>query len=459
MSDPNKKTGQRFILIGILFFHSVNTIMDRVAISAAKDDIIADLHISDQMMGYIFGIFALGYALFQVPAGAFADRYGPRKALTWVVTVWSTFTMLTGSAFNTVGMLILRFLFGAGEAGAYPGATRAFFSWLPVKERGIAHGINFSGSRIGAALSLFLMPSLIILVGWRWTFVLNGLVGIVWAAVWLIWFRDSPGDNKKIGPDELKYIEEGRVEEGSSEDKGTFGQIFISRNMLLAMFQYLSSNMTFFICFSWLLPYVTSTWGDEVKAYHAPIPLLVGACANWVSGGLVSAIYKKWGLVASRRVPAIVGFLLGTVGLIAATQTNQLDLFILSFSIAVFGVDMTLSPSWSFCMDIGGKLSGSISASMNMVGNIGSALSAIIFPYFVASVTIPFFAPEAGSGNSFFIFCGVLNSLSILAWMLMNPKRDVNRTLSASAVKFRVTLLAVGITAATIGAIVYKVFF
>lgn len=452
-------TRQRFVLIGILFFHSVNTIMDRVAISAAKDGIISDLKISDQTMGYIFGIFALGYALFQIPSGVFADRYGPRKALAWVVTVWSAFTMLTGAAFNTVSMLVLRFLFGAGEAGAYPGATRAFYSWLPVKERGIAHGINFSGSRIGAALSLFLMPGLIALVGWRWTFVINGLIGIIWAVVWLLWFRDSPRDNEKVNTEELRYIEEGCVEEGSAEDKGSFGQIFISRNMLLAMFQYLSSNMTFFICFSWLLPYVTSTWGDEVKAYHAPIPLLVGACANWVSGGFVSFIYKRRGLTASRRIPAIVGFVLGTVGLIAATLTSELNLFILAFSVAVFGVDMTLSPSWSFCMDIGGKRSGSVSASMNMVGNIGSALSAIIFPYFVASVTIPLLAPEAGNGNSFFIFCGVLNFLSILAWLLMDPKRDVDRSLSTAAVKLRVALLGLGITAATFGAIIYKIFF
>ena len=116
--------------------------MDRVCISSAKGDIMRDLQISDQMMGWIFGIFALGYALFQVPSGWFADRFGPRKALTVVVSFWSTFTMLTGAAFNALSMLVLRFIFGVGEAGAFPGATRAFYRWLPVKERGIAQGIK-----------------------------------------------------------------------------------------------------------------------------------------------------------------------------------------------------------------------------------------------------------------------------------------------------------------------------
>ena len=92
------KFRQRHVLIGLLFFHSVNTIMDRVAISSAKSSIIRDLGLTDQMMGWVFGIFALGYALFQVPAGWFADRHGPRKALTWVVAAWSVFTMLTDPA-------------------------------------------------------------------------------------------------------------------------------------------------------------------------------------------------------------------------------------------------------------------------------------------------------------------------------------------------------------------------
>ena len=113
-----------------------------------------DLGISDQMMGYIFGIFALGYALFQIPSGWIADRFGPRAVrLSAVVSVWSCFTMLSGAAVNAVQMLVLRFSFGMGEAGAFPGATRAFYRWLPPKERGLAHGLNFSGARLGPAFA------------------------------------------------------------------------------------------------------------------------------------------------------------------------------------------------------------------------------------------------------------------------------------------------------------------
>jgi ACS family glucarate transporter-like MFS transporter len=161
--------------------------------------------------------------------------------------------------------------------------------------------------------------------------------------------------------------------------------------MFLAMAQYFASNITFFICLSWLPSYLKKMWGDGAE-FYAAIPVFCAATANWVSGYLVTYLYKKGYHVGSRRIPAIMGFALGAVGLLLATQTQELKPFIIFFSIAIYGVDMTLSPSWAFCMDIGGDKSGAVSGSMNMVGNIGSAVSAIIFPYFVANITIPYFA-------------------------------------------------------------------
>ena len=138
-------THQRFWLVLLLFLHTVNTYMDRVCISAAKDSMQSDISgLDDQMMGYVFGIFDVGYALFQVPSGWFSDRAGPRRALTIVVIILSIFTALTGAVYTAMSLLIVRFLFGVGEAGAYPGATRALYTWLPAKERGIGQGIFHS---------------------------------------------------------------------------------------------------------------------------------------------------------------------------------------------------------------------------------------------------------------------------------------------------------------------------
>jgi ACS family glucarate transporter-like MFS transporter len=419
MSQP-RRSRQRFVLIAILFFHSVNTLMDRVVISSAKDDIVLDLGISDQMMGYVFGIFALGYALFQIPSGWIADRFGARAALSAVVSIWSCFTMLSGAALNAVHMLVLRFSFGMGEAGAFPGATRAFYRWLPPKERGLAHGLNFSGARLGPAFALFVMPKLIRAIGWRLTFVLNGLLGIVWAVVWLWWFRDDPKDNKYINQAELDYIEAGQTQSDFADtSQVSFGQIFVSSNMLLAMVQYIASNMTFFVCFSWLAPYLREQWGRTGELY-APIPLLVAALAQWISGGLVTWLYNKGYHVGSRRIPAILGFVLGALGLLFATQATEILPFIISFSIAILGVDMTLSPSWSFCMDIGGS--------------------------------------KSGTANSFFVFAAVLNVTAIAAWLGMNPRREVNKNLSPAQVRFRLILYGLILVGGAVGAVFYNVF-
>jgi MFS transporter, ACS family, glucarate transporter len=449
MTKPKMRmTRQRFVLISILFFHSMNTYMDRACIATAADKIMEDLHISLEIWGLILGIFAVGYALFQIPSGWIADKFGPRKALTIVVSVWSCFTALTGAATSAIQMLVLRFLFGVGEAGAFPGAAQAFFRWLPAKERGLAHGINFSGSRLGAALSLFLMPWLISIIGWRWMFVVNGLIGIVWAVVWLFWFRDNPKDNKKISPEELAYIEKGRVEDFRASIKSSFIEVFTSLNMSLAMMQYFASNVTFFITLTWLPSYMGKQWGEKAILASA-IPLAGAAAANWLAGTMVTQLYKKGYHVGSRRITAMLGFGLGVLGLIMATQTSNLAVFVFAFSLATFGVDMTLSPSWAFCNDIGGGNSGAVSGAMNMVGNIGGALSAIIFPIMLS---------EGGSANAFFILAAVINALAIICWLFMNPNRTNDKALSPATIKMRFMAMITVYTTLLAGAIGFNMY-
>ncbi|KAA1260183.1 putative glucarate transporter [Rubripirellula obstinata] len=435
-------TRQRFLLVFLLFLHTVNTYMDRVCISAAKDAMQDDIvGLNDQMMGYVFGIFAIGYALFQIPAGLFSDRAGPRRALTIVVIIWSIFTAMTGAVFTAVGLLVVRFLFGMGEAGAYPGATRALYSWLPAKERGLGQGIFHSGARVGAAASLVVMPWLIDLIGWRMTFVANAGIGLVWGAVWWVWYRDDPAMHSAVNESEVQLIQQGIAEEAATESKLPYIQIVTSANVLLAMFQYAASNITFFISITWLRPYLVNTWGEQY-GYLSAFPLLCGAVALWVSGYAVTFLHRRGMPVMSRRLPAMIGFLLGAIGLLLCTQVTgetSVWVFIASFALATFGVEMTLSPSWAFCMDIGGSRSGSVSAAMNMVGNMGAAVSAVAFPFFVANVTIPVIAPISGTANSFFLFAAMINILAMLAWLMMNPQRQLKEA-SPAAMKVRLAL-------------------
>lgn len=453
-------TRQRHWLVFLLFLHTVNTYMDRVCISAAKGPMQDDIGgLDDQMMGYVFGIFAVGYALFQIPAGWFSDRAGPRRALTIVVIIWSIFTAMTGAVTTAIGLLVVRFLFGVGEAGAYPGATRALYSWLPARERGLGQGIFHSGARVGAAASLVAMPALIDWIGWRSTFVANAVLGLAWGAVWWFWYRDRPSEHRSVNAAEVKKIEEGLNETTPSGDRLPYIQVVTSSGVLLAMFQYAASNITFFISITWLQPYIVGRWGDDY-AYVASIPLLVGAVALWVSGFLVTHLHRLGWPVMSRRLPAMTGYLLGAIGLLLSTQTADSETvwpLIICYSIAMFGVEMTLSPSWAFCMDIGGERSGAVSGAMNMIGNLGAAVSAVVFPYFVANVTMPFFAEETGTASSFFVFAATMNLLAMTAWLFMNPLRRL-REASPGALRARlVFFLALLTTVVTL--LIYTKFF
>ena len=411
----HKMVGGTFILAMIVLF-------DRILISVAKDPIASDLSLNDKQMGWVLSIFALGYALFQTPSGFLADKFGARRVLTAVVSLWSFFTALSGAVWNFGSLMIVRFLFGMGEAGAFPGMARAIFKWIPVKERGIVNGINFSGGRIGAAIALPLVAGLIEFTSWRMSFVILGIIGIVWAVIWYFWFRDSPSEHPGITEKELRFIEENvQQPTASGNEKISFGKMFKSKTMWLLMGQYFSSNFTFFFCLTWLFPHLKATYNlESIEAgFYASAPLIFGALGNWISGWMVDFIYRKERWELSRKLPAIIGFSLATIGIIASIYMKEVTGAVIFISIAVFGADMTLSPSWSACVDIGKEHSGTVSGTMNMAGNLGSFFTALAFPYLM-SIT--------ASATPFFIVAGVLNLIAIVMWLAIKPQKALKLT-------------------------------
>ena len=410
---------KRYLLVCVTFFLSLLLYIDRACISVAKGDITNDLGFTDKQIGWVLAIFTLGYALAQTPSGALADRMGPRKVLTVVVALWSIFTALTGAAWNFVSMLIARFTFGACEAGAFPGMARASLSWFPLKERGLVTGINFSASRLGGAAALPLMVWLIEAAGWRGAFYILGGIGVAFAAFWYFIFRNDPSEHPLISKEEADYIHANRQKiEGSSEPPPSFSEIISAGQTKLAMVQYFCSNFTFFFCLSWLFPYVKETYNltSSEAGILAAVPLLGGAAGNWFSGWLVDRLFVSKGVVISRRVPAIIGFSCAVIGLLASQQMDTQFGAIAFLTLAVFGADMTLSPSWSFCVDIGGRAAGAVSGTMNMAGNIGSFATALAFPYLKDAF---------GSVEPFFYIAAALNFIAIAVWLRMDNRKVV----------------------------------
>jgi len=413
---------RRHLLIASTFMLSVLLYVDRTCISTAKDAVSADLGLTGKQWSWVLASFAFGYALFQTPGGAMADKLGGRFVLTAVVTAWSVFTGLTAAAWNFVSLLVIRFLFGAGEAGAFPGMARVVYSWIPVKERGLVKGINFSGSRIGAALAMPGVAWLIHQIGWHKAFLVLMIVGFAWAAFWWLWFRDEPTQHKTISKTELDFILANRQDGSANSTQPEplrVGKMFASGNLWLMMVQYFGSNFTFFFSLTWLYPYVKAKYNlTAVDAgFYAMIPLLGGAVGNVFSGWLVDFLYKRGQMSLSRKIPAIAGFLLAALGMVMSLHQATAGGAVFWLTVAIFGADMTLSPSWSFCIDIGGKHAGAVSGTMNMAGNLGSAITALAFAYM----------PESSRGNeAFFYTAAALSGVAIICWLLANPGTKIN---------------------------------
>ncbi|MDH3243906.1 MAG: MFS transporter [Saprospiraceae bacterium] len=410
--------GRHWVAIG-MFLLALLLYIDRICISVAKDPIASDLELSDKAMGWVLSAFALGYALLQVPSGLLADRIGPRRVLSGIVAFWSALTALTGAAWNFASLLFIRFFFGAGEAGAFPGMSRAIYSWIPIKERGLILGLNFSGSRLGAAFALPMVAWLIDVFGWRLSFVILGLVGIIWAGVWWIAFRDTPEEQPGLTSLEREYIIAHRQQSVQNERTTlSSSQLLRSRNMWLAIGQYFCSNFTFFFALTWLFPYLKTTYQLEAMeaGWYAVTPFLAGALGNWIAGGWVDSIFRrgKWNL--SRRGPAMAGFALAAMGLIGSLYMESALGAVLFLSIAIFGADMTLPPSWALCVDIGKTNSGAVSGTMNMAGNLGSFLTALAFPYLTA---------WTGSNDSFFYIAAIFNLIALLLWWRVKADRGL----------------------------------
>jgi MFS transporter, ACS family, glucarate transporter len=394
--QPAALSPGRFRVVAGLFVLSLITYVDRAAISSVKEPMAAELALDNAAVGLVFSVFALGYALGQVPSGWLADRLGPRSMLAGIVALWSILTALTGAVGGLASMIVVRFLFGIAEAGAFPGMARAFYNWLPPEERGRANGIVFSGSRIGAALAFPLMAWLLGRGDWRECFFWLAIPGLIWAALWAIAFRNHP-------PVKL-------TDSGALRGEGLpLGEALRTSAMHRAMVQYFNANFTTFLCLSWMNPYLKERYslstGDA--AFYTMIPLLIGAGAQWATGAIVDHLFSTGRAAVSRQIPASVGFSISAIGALSIPFAPSAPIAAACFALAAFGAEMTISPSWAFCLDLGGKHSGAVSGAMNMAGNFGSFVSGLAFPWL---------AQTTGTSATYFWLVCVLNIIGVWCW-------------------------------------------
>jgi sugar phosphate permease len=390
MADPTTarpSKGRWYVLLLISVMYLI-TYLDRVNISTAAPEISKEFGFDKVTMGIIFSAFAWSYALFQVPGGWLSDRFGARRVLTGVVGFWSIMTAMTAAAFSATSFITIRFLFGVGEAGAFPGATRAMQLWYPQRERGLVQGVTHSASRLGAAIA----PPIVVLImsefGWRPVFYICGAVGFLWALWWALTYRNLPEDHPFVNKTELQDIrgvDTDGVIKPPPMDKQTnvpWMTLIRSPNMWAIMCAYFTYVYCLWIFLSWLPSYlIEARHFTLIKVgIYASLPLFAGVVGDTVGGVATDWLLKKTGSAKiGRRTVAIVGLLGCAICIVPAALTDNPLVAVYGLTAAMFFLEFTIGPSWAVPMDTGGKYSGTVSGMMNMAGNFGAAISPIVF--------------------------------------------------------------------------------
>jgi len=393
---------------------AVITYLDRVCIAVAGPRMQDALHISPEAWGWVTSVFFLSYSAFEIPTGALGDRVGPRRVLTRVVAWWSAFTTLTGTVSNYYVLLLVRFCFGAGEAGAFPNASAVIGRWIPVAKRTRAWGVVWMTSQIGAALSPLLVVPIQVRYGWRAPFFVFGLMGVVWSLAWYAWFRDSPHEKAGVTEAELREI-------GSAPRLGHHGMPWATAVRIPALWRIaaIGSCYVYVLGFfqSWLQTYLVKGRGfTEAALVLSSLTYVVGATANGLGGMVGDWMVRRHGLRNGRRWIGVAGLSAAALFLTAAifAPSGNLVLVFLSFT---YGGILFQQPSLcALCLDVGRQNAGAVFGFMNTAGNAASALSAVVFGHLVGYL---------GNYNTPFIPMIALLSLGALLWLRVDPTREL----------------------------------
>jgi sugar phosphate permease len=389
------------------------TYMDRVVISSAAPKIREEFGFSLETMGLILGAFRWGYSAFQIPGGWLGDRFGPRRALTMIVLWWSAFTSATAVMTGAVSMAVCRFLFGVGEAGAFPIATRSLSRWMLPSERGWAQGVTHAGSRLGAAFTPPIVAWMILAYGWRMPFLIFGALGIGWALLWFFWYRDTPEEHRQVNAAERELIHSSLGgKRPARAGKVPWSNILSSRATWVLCLMYFCYGWTLAIYLDWLPTYLKEFRGYDLKkmGLYASLPLLAGVVGDLLGGWLTDWWAERSGnLKLARQAVGAAGFAIAALGIVPATMTANAEMCVVYTCLAVFGLELTVGVSWAIPLDIGGDFAGSVSAVMNTFGNIGGAVSTVALGYIVKSFgwNVPFYAAAVFCAAGAILYLGI----------------------------------------------------
>ena len=389
--------------------------IDRICISKTAGPIRDSLHLTKDEMSWVFAAFGYAYALFEIPTGWLGDKHGTRKTLLRVVLWWSFFTALTGWAWGFVSLIVIRFLFGMGEAGCFPNLTRAFTTWLRPEEKARAQAVLWLAARLGGAFTPLLVVLVLKVVYWKTAFVIFGGLGVVWAFFFFRWFRDDPRDHPGVNQAERALLAGNPAV--ARHDSVPWKAFVRSKTTWLLWAQYFFLSYCWYFYVTWLSTFLDEKYpgvGDVQRALLAGVPLFGGAFGNLIARYLMGALEKRTGsLIRTRRILGFCGFACAALVFLLPARVDNPVLVMAAMGLASLFGDISMPCSWGACMDVGGKFAGTYSGAMNMMGNLGGALSPLAFNW-IASHS------SRGWAAAFDVSAGVY-FLGAICWLFIDP--------------------------------------
>jgi ACS family glucarate transporter-like MFS transporter len=437
-----RPTVVRYKVLGWACALSMITYVDRVCIKYVAPEIRSALDLSMQEWGWVFAAFGLAYSLFEIPSGWLGDRFGPRRVLCRIVLCWSVFTALTGLVwkfsvdsgyvidlpwsgheipllFNSLVLLvIIRFLFGAGEAGAYPNIARALRNWFPYRRRGLAQGLPWTFGRWGGALSPLLVTFFASWFGWRGAFLAFGIMGILWVAAFAYFFRDSPAQHPGVNEAERALIL-GGARESVTPPPISWPAMLRSPTLWCLSLMYFCSNAGWCFFITWDVEYFKNVLHLQETDLEiaSGAPLFCGGVACLLGGlgtdRLVRILGRRWG----RTLQGLVSYAFGGLFFLLALMTTEPWLAVSCLCAASFCKDFAMAVSWSTCVDIGHRYAGTVGGFMNSVGNMGTAVSPLIVEALARN--------NEGQWKWALVYSAAMLFSAALGWAFINPRKVV----------------------------------
>jgi sugar phosphate permease len=386
--------GKVFILLCAMYFIEY---VDRVNLSVAAPLIKEEFGLSNTRLGVALAAFGYCYAIFQIICGYLGDRFGPRRMLAVSGVLWALGTLVTGFATGLGGLVLARLLVGTGEGGTIPVATRAMSNWVPRERRGFAQGFTHSASRAAAALTPPLVVFMIPFIGWRGSFVVMGVVSLVWVALWFSYFRDDPRDHARITPDELAtlpaYTDAARGRDGQRQ---AVPWLPLMLRILPVTLVFFAHAWALWMYLSWLPSFFVSHFhiNLEHSAFYTGAVFLAAVVGNTAGGTLTDSLYTRTGnLNASRRNVVILGFGGSILFMSGVLFVQDQTLVALCLAAALFFLELSAGPVFATPMDVAPAFAGVATGFVSTAAGLAAVVSPITFGYIVdvtGSYTAPF---------------------------------------------------------------------